>query len=994
MGGCRARSQGGFLVLRGRLAVCREWVATHRDELNPIEDAFLAASEEAEWQREQDELENRRLREAAEARKRDAEDTPRVFVSYSWDSVDHTGRVLELADALRGRGIDVILDQYVHPTPEEGWPRWMDRSLDEAQFVLMVCTETYRRRVMGREEPGKGFGVRWEGSLIYNRIYNDKPSGSRFIPILLLPGSEPAHIPNPVQGHSYYRIRTFDLTDPGFEALYRHLTDRQKTNLIVETERRIEKARRTRAQRLDLSRCGLTELPQSLGQLGQLQTLGLSGNQLTALPESLGQLAQLQSLDLSGNQLTALPESLGQLAQLQSLDLSGNQLTALPESLGQLAQLQSLDLSGNQLTALPESLGQLAQLQSLVLSGNQLTALPESLGQLAQLQSLVLSGNQLTALPESLGQLAQLQSLDLSGNQLTALPESLGQLAQLQSLVLSGNQLTVLPESLGQLAQLQSLVLSGNQLTALPESLGQLVQVQSLDLSRNRLTALPESLGQLAQVQSLVLSGNQLTALPESLGQLAQLQLLDLSGNQLTALPESLEQLKQLRQLYLHGNDGLRIPPEILGPTYEDVRGKNAIPTDSTQILRYYYRIRAGTQPLNEVKLILLGRGGVGKTSLVDRLVHHTFDPDSAKTEGIQITQWQLTVEDEEVRLHVWDFGGQEIMHATHQFFLTERGLYLVVLSGREGGEDADAEYWLKLVASFGGGSPVFLVLNKMVQHPFDLDRRGLRQKYPNIREFVATDCNPVRGLDELKEKLLGVLSGWDARRVAFPASWFAIKERLATMSESYLSFDRFRQVCRELGEADGAEQESLAGHLHTLGIALNYKDDPRLRDTHVLNPHWVTGGIYRILNAPLLADRKGVLHMDDLPRILPEDDYPRTMHLFLLDLMRKFDLGFPFPDDADRYLVPELLDKQQAPEAEQFSPDDCLRFEYRYNPILPEGLLPRFIVRTHSMSEEQPRCARGDPRVSKAAEAWSRPTCKTRGWKCSSPARPATGGV
>ncbi len=156
-------------------------------------------------------------------------DAPKVFISYSWDTVDHTGRVLDLADALRGRGIDVILDQYVHPEPEEGWPRWMDRSLDEAKFVVMVCTETYRRRVMGLEEPGKGFGVRWEGSLIYNRIYNDKPSASRFIPILLLPGSEPAHIPNPVQGHSHYRITTFDLTDPGFQALYRHLTGQAPT---------------------------------------------------------------------------------------------------------------------------------------------------------------------------------------------------------------------------------------------------------------------------------------------------------------------------------------------------------------------------------------------------------------------------------------------------------------------------------------------------------------------------------------------------------------------------------------------------------------------------------------------------------------------------------------------------------------------------------------------------------------------------------------------
>jgi internalin A len=362
---------------------------------------------------------------------------------------------------------------------------------------------------------------------------------------------------------------------------------------------------------------------------------------------------------------------------------------------------------------------------------------------------------------------------------------------------------------------------------------------------------------------------------------------------------------------------------------------------------------------LNEAKLILLGRGGVGKTSLVNRLVHGTFDPNSAKTEGIQITQWPVEVDGESVRLHVWDFGGQDILHATHQFFLTERTLYLVVLSGREGNEDADAEYWFKLVESFGGESPVYVVLNKIDEHPFDLIRRALKQKYPNIREFVATDCKSGRGLKELDERLHGELGRWEARRVAFPASWFAIKERLAGMKESYLSFDRFRQICRELGEGNGAEQDLLAGYLHTLGVALNYKDDPRLRETHVLNPHWVTGGIYRILNAPLLAEHEGVLDVDDLAGILPAEVYPRAMHLFLIDLMRKFELCFPFTDGEGRYLVPELLDKQQPPEAETFAPGTGLGFEYRY-PILPEGLLPRFIVRTHAMSEGQKRWRTG----------------------------------
>src|SRR5512135_636665 len=122
-------------------------------------------------------------------------DAPRVFLSYSHDSDEHAARVLALADTLCAGGIDVILDRYVHPAPEQGWPRWMDQNIEAARFVLLVCTEIYRRRVMDQEEPGKGLGVRWEGNLIFNAIYhriqNDQPSGSRFIPILLLPGSEP-----------------------------------------------------------------------------------------------------------------------------------------------------------------------------------------------------------------------------------------------------------------------------------------------------------------------------------------------------------------------------------------------------------------------------------------------------------------------------------------------------------------------------------------------------------------------------------------------------------------------------------------------------------------------------------------------------------------------------------------------------------------------------------------------------------------------------------
>ena len=153
---------------------------------------------------------------------------PTVFISYSHDSTEHADLVLALGDALRENGIDVVLDQYIHPAPVEGWPRWMDNQIGAADFVLLICTETYRRRVMAREEPSKGLGVRWEGTLIYNRIYNDGPSATRFIPILFA-GAEPAQIPDPIQGHARYSITTLDLTNPDFERLYRHLTNQPLT---------------------------------------------------------------------------------------------------------------------------------------------------------------------------------------------------------------------------------------------------------------------------------------------------------------------------------------------------------------------------------------------------------------------------------------------------------------------------------------------------------------------------------------------------------------------------------------------------------------------------------------------------------------------------------------------------------------------------------------------------------------------------------------------
>jgi internalin A len=569
--------------------------------------------------------------------------------------------------------------------------------------------------------------------------------------------------------------------------------------------------------------------------------------------------------------------------------------------------------------------------------------------------------------------------LRLSDWGLTVLPPEIGNCRDLRSVYLDRNNLTSLPASLAKCEQLSLLDLRGNKLCAIPVALSSCRKLSHLSLGANMFCGFPQPVLALPYLERLELHDNALKELPEGISQMGALSVLDIADNDLSNLPKGLQSLVYLKRLWLHGNDGLQLPPDVLGPSKAELDGFALEPVSAKSILDYYFSRRpAGDRPLNEVKLVLVGRGGAGKTSLVERLVWDKFDPAQKETLGVKLCDWRLRdCDGGEVLAHVWDFAGQTITHSMHQFFLSVRTVYVLVLTGRENSEKEDAEYWLRLIAAFGTsreragffqnvedvGPPVIVALNKWDDSGSahaKLDRRALKERYPFIVDFVETDCATKTGIAKLRDLLHTTVDSLQWVRAPFPEIYRKVKSKLEAEENPHLPYDAYRRICVECGVTDQEKQDLLAENLHALGVALNFCSDDRLRFASVLKPHWLTEHVYALVRH---AEQKaGVLHRAALPTVLADEKEAR-MRQFLVDMMVRFELAYPLAeDDATpvQWLVPQALPDTQPEGVENFSAEkDATRLRYTYR-ALPVSIVPRFIVRTHPFIEGELRWASG----------------------------------
>ncbi len=687
---------------------------------------------------------------------------------------------------------------------------------------------------------------------------------------------------------------------------------------------------------------------------GNITHLILESIELNEIPSAIIKLIKLKKLSVYDNQLTQIPKGISKLTCLESLILERNRLAKLPEEIGRLGNLNYLLLGYNQFSEIPRGIIELKSLVVLRFNGNKLTQLPKAISNLEDLKELDLGDNQLTEFPEAIVELKNLEDLSLSGNQLIKLPERIRELKSLKFLCLWRNQLSELTDEIGELKNIEHLDLGSNRLLHLPEAIGELKNLKNLYLGSNQLTTIPSTTGELKELQNLFLGSNHLIQLPKIKGELKNLLYLDLSNNELIQLPEWVLRTG-LEIEWFHDSDHPRIflkGNPIEPPPYEiESKGINAV-------IKWYDALKVGIKrPLDEVKVLIVGEGGAGKTCLVKRLLKQSFNPSEHKTDGINIDRRKIECGDKSIMAHFWDFGGQEIMHATHQFFLSNRSLYVLVLDGRK---DERPENWLKHIESFGGDSPILIVMNKIDENPgYELNRKDLLMKFKSIKGFYRISCKTSKGLSNFIEGLKNALKKVEILHTIWPDSWFKVKVVLENLKENFITLDKYQEICRKSGIEENTSMETLVDFLNDLGVVLHFSDF-KLLDMHVLEPEWITGAVYRIINSRTLVECDGAFDLEMLDKIFNHRnnwlnkliqktyrynyEYHPKHYQFIIDTMKKFELCYSL--NRNKVFVPDLLSKEEP--SYDFDYDNCLRFVIGYE-FLPRSILPRFIVRQHS---------------------------------------------
>jgi len=489
---------------------------------------------------------------------------------------------------------------------------------------------------------------------------------------------------------------------------------------------------------------------------------------------------------------------------------------------------------------------------------------------------------------------------------------------------------------------------------------GRCAGLEMLDLSHNALSdfSLPVGFERLAY---LYLNENQLQNLAFS-EDLPELNILNLKGNQLEKLPELKSDtgiFAKLETLYLKGNP-LKYEESLINGD----KSGNAL--EIIGLLRA--AAKSGTRPNYRAKLIVVGNGRIGKTCLVNRLLGEPCLDDQTYTHGISIQHLLKKhlpdVKIPELDLQVWDFGGQDVYFATHQFFLSEEAAYVYVWTDKviaQKNKDNDKtpsptmydgkwqnhDYWLENIRMHGLKSPVLIVKTHCLAEesaevlPFeDLSKRYNLTNAP--LDFEAKSQEEIY-LDRLKRELAKIVQELPLLGSAIPISYDGvieeIRRRKAEEKKEELSKPEFAELAKSKPfEIADSGLDSLLGYLKKTGEIIYFPDSDKLKERIFIDPQALIRKVYKLLeNNEDLKAKKGEFTEDKVKEILGWADWE-----VLMELMINFELVYK-KKDTDTYIAPQYLPELPASERDSFDVlkiEKTRRFLLRYPRLLPDNVM------------------------------------------------------
>ncbi len=683
-----------------------------------------------------------------------------------------------------------------------------------------------------------------------------------------------------------------------------------------------------------------------LKNLSGLTSLDISYNKQIKDFSFLKNLSGLTSLDISYNNISDA-SFLKNLSGLTSLYIRSNNISDA-SFLKNLSGLTSLDIRSNKQIKDFSFLKNLSGLTSLDISSNNISD-ASFLKNLSGLTSLDISSNNISD-ASFLKNLSGLTSLDISSNNISD-ASFLKNLSGLTSLDISSNNISD-ASFLKNLSGLTSLDISSNKQIKDFSFLKNLSGLTSLDIRSNNISD-ASFLKNLSGLTSLYIRSNNISD-ASFLKNLSGLTSLDISNNKVEdfnfflpllrkGIPVKLENDFERIGMYLYNNPWSSPPVEVIK------NGREAI-------LEYFLDVEQhGKAYLYEAKMIIVGRGGAGKTSLIRKLRNRSaLLPEEEKTtKGIDIDKFPfINNEGKEFIVNIWDFGGQEIYHATHQFFLTRRSLYILVDDTKDDDKtvnDASFKYWLQTVELFGDNSPLIIFQNEKGGRSKDLDIKSMQARFGFIKERHSDDLlEPKDGLDKFEKAVKYNVQKLPQIGQVLPNQWIKIRKELFQMAAEnhYVLLERYFDICTRHGITEKSAMLNLSQYLHDLGTFLHFQNDDLLRKTIILKNEWATDAVYKVLDNELIKKKKGVFTKKDVASIWKESIYAE-MHPELLSLMVKFELCYQMDNKNKTFLIPQLLPESR-PKNFYWSSDENLQLRYKYE-FMPKGLLSRYMIRMNT---------------------------------------------